>query len=56
MIVQNYNFMTKRVTVLLPDNIDKKIRLKQSKLITQTMKYVSFSSVLNDVLTGKLKL
>lgn len=56
MIVQNYNFMTKRITIVLRDDIHKKIRLKQSKLITQQMGYVSFSRVLNDILEGKLKL
>ncbi len=41
--------MTKRVTIMIDDDLDKKVRLLQAKLITQSSKSVSFSKVLNDV-------
>ena len=39
--------MAKRITIMLDDEIDKKIRLMQSKIIKKENKSVSFSSVIN---------
>ncbi len=47
--------MTKRVTIMLDDDIIKKIREKQAKLIKKSEKSVSFSSVLNEVLRKSLR-
>lgn len=47
--------MAKRVTIMIADDLDKKIRNKQAKLIQATSKSVSFSSVINDVIRGKYK-
>ena len=47
--------MAKRISVMLDEDIVKKIRLKQSKLIIKYEKNVSFSRVLNDILKEQLK-
>ena len=47
--------MSKRVTIMIDDDLDKKIRLRQAKLITQTTSNQSFSKVLNDILRKSLK-
>ena len=39
--------MTKRITIMLDDDIDRKIRLMQSKIIKKENKSISFSSVIN---------
>lgn len=46
--------MSKRVTIILDDELVKKIRMKQANLIKQSAKSVSFSSVLNDILRKEL--
>ncbi len=46
--------MSKRVTIMLDDELDKKLRLLQAKEITKSVKSVSFSSTLNNVLRQKL--
>ena len=48
--------MAKRVTIMIADDLDKKVRLRQAKMIQQTTASVSFSSVINEVLRGKIKL
>ena len=47
--------MAKRVTIMIDDDIDKKIRLIQSKLIAKTSESVSYSKVINDELKKQLK-
>jgi hypothetical protein len=47
--------MSKRVTIMLDDDLDKKMRLMQAKLIQTTTSSVSFSNVLNTVLRDSLK-
>lgn len=47
--------MGKRVTVIIDDDILKKLREKQAKLIKESTKSVSFSRVLNDVLRKNVK-
>ena len=39
--------MTKRITIMLDDDIDRKIRLMQSKIIKKENKSISFSSMIN---------
>lgn len=48
--------MAKRITIMLDDDMDKKLRMKQADLIRKTQKSISFSKVINDVLRGKVKL
>ncbi|MCZ6581603.1 MAG: hypothetical protein O6761_00305 [Thaumarchaeota archaeon] len=42
--------MTKRITVVLADDVHKKLRTLQAKQISQTSNTVSFSRVINDQL------
>jgi predicted transcriptional regulator len=47
--------MSKRVTIILDDDLVKKLREIQSKLIKESTSSVSFSRVLNDVVREGLK-
>lgn len=47
--------MSKRITIMIDKDIDKKLRLIQSKRIAQESNSVSFSKVLNDILRKGLK-
>lgn len=46
--------MAKRVTIMIDDDLDKKVRLKQAKLIQKTNSSVSFSQVINDTIRKSL--
>ena len=48
------NQVSKRVTIMLDDDLDKKLRLLQAKLIQSTNQSVSFSEVINDLLRKKV--
>ncbi len=47
--------MTKRVTIMIDDDLDKKLRLRQAKMIQQEQSSYSYSKTLNDVLRKTLK-
>jgi len=47
--------MAKRVTIMVDDDLDKKLRLIQAKAIQTTSSSVSFSSVMNEILRNSLK-
>lgn len=47
--------MSKRITIVLEDDLIKKLRVKQSKLIQNSAASVSFSSVINSMLKDHLK-
>ncbi len=47
--------MTKRVTIVLDEDLIKKLRERQAKLIHDSSGAVSFSSVLNNTLRKGLK-
>jgi len=47
--------LTKRVTIMIDDDNDKKLRIKQAKLIQQNQASYSYSRVLNDTLRKVLK-
>ena len=47
--------MAKRITLLLEDDIDKKLRTKQAEMIRKSSSSVSFSMVVNEVLRKNLK-
>ena len=42
--------MSKRITIVMNDDVVKKLRIIQSKNISKSLKQVSFSSVVNDQL------
>ena len=47
--------MSKRVTIVIDDDLDKKLRLRQAKIIQQDQSSCSYSRVINDVLRKVLK-
>jgi len=47
--------MSKRVTIMIDEDLDKKLRLRQAKLIQQKQSSYSYSRVLNEVLRKYLK-
>ena len=49
------SYMSKRITIMLDDDLVKKLRERQSKLIKKSEKSVSFSSVLNESVCKSLK-
>ena len=47
--------MGKRITIVLDDDLLKKLREKQAKLIRETSESVSFSNVVNNTLRKNIK-
>ncbi len=47
--------MSKRVTIMIDDDLDKKLRMRQAKLIQQEQLSYSYSKVLNETLRKVLK-
>ena len=47
--------MPKRVTVVISDELDKKIRNLQAKMIQSSTSNVSYSGVINEILKKELK-
>ena len=47
--------MSKRVCIVIDDEVDKKLRLIQAKEIQSTSSSVSYSSTINKVLKNNLK-
>lgn len=46
--------MPKRITIVLDDEIDKKLRAKQAAMIRKSESSVSFSQVINETLKKSL--
>ena len=53
--VGKYEIMAKRVTIMIEDDLDKKLRLVQAKAIQSTNSSVSYSRIVNEALRNKLK-
>jgi len=47
--------MSKRVTIMIDDDLDKKLRLRQAKMIQQEQTSYSYSRVLNETLRKVLR-
>jgi len=47
--------MVKRVTIMIDNDLDKKLRVLQAKEITKTVGNVSYSRTLNNILRKGLK-
>ena len=47
--------MSKRITIVMDDDNDKKLRALQAKEITRSVKSVSYSKVINNVIRKSLK-
>lgn len=46
--------MKKRITVIIDDDLIKKLRIHQAKLLRKSTKSVSFTSVITDILKKEL--
>lgn len=46
--------MSKRVTIMIDDDLDKKIRLRQAKMIQQEQASYSYSKTLNEIIRKNL--
>ena len=42
--------MSKRITIMIDDDVDKKLRQRQAKMIQQISESYSYSKTINDVL------
>ena len=47
--------MNKRVTIMINEDLDKKIRLRQAKMIQQNQSSYSYSKTLNELLRKCLR-
>jgi predicted transcriptional regulator len=47
--------MSKRVTIMIEDELDKKLRSIQAKTIQSTSSSVSYSSIINKILKNNIK-
>lgn len=47
--------MSKRVTIMIDDDMDEKLRIRQARMIQKERKSYSYSRVLNDSLRKSLK-
>lgn len=47
--------MAKRISIMLDEDLDKKLRLRQAKLIQTSSQSISFSQVLNNVVRSGLQ-
>lgn len=47
--------MSKRITIMIDDDLDKKLRFRQAKMIQQEQASYSYSKMLNDTLRKVLK-
>lgn len=47
--------MSKRITIMIDDDLDKKLRLHQAKIIIHEQSSCSYSKVLNKTLRKSLK-
>ena len=48
-------YMSKRITIMVDEDLDKKLRLRQAKRIQQEQSSYSYSKVLNETLRKVLK-
>jgi predicted transcriptional regulator len=49
------NQMAKRITIMIDDDLDKKLRQLQAKLIQETSSSISFSQVINETIRKSIK-
>lgn len=47
--------MSSRVTIMLDDDLVKKLRIRQAKLLQESNESVSFSKVINETLRASIK-
>lgn len=49
------NQMAKRITIMIDDDLDKKLRQLQAKLIQETSSSISYSQVINETVRKSIK-
>ena len=47
--------MNKRITIIIDDDVDKKLRHLQAKQIKESARSISYSKVVNDILRKNMK-
>jgi len=47
--------MSKQITIMIDEDLDKKLSLRQAKMIVQNQSSYGYSRVLNDILRKSLK-
>ena len=47
--------MAKRITIMIDEDIDKKLRQIQAKLIQETSRSISYSQVINETIRKSIK-
>ena len=47
--------MAKRVTIMIDNDLDKKLRIRQAKMISSEQTSYSFSKVINEIIRKALK-
>ncbi|MGD2107653.1 MAG: hypothetical protein PVH93_08630 [Nitrosopumilaceae archaeon] len=47
--------MAKRITIMIDDDLDKKLRQLQAKLIQETSSSISYSQVINETIRKSIK-
>jgi len=47
--------MAKRITIMIDEDIDKKLRQLQAKLIQETSSSISYSQVINETIRKSIK-
>ena len=48
--------MSRRVTIMIDNDLDKKLRAKQAKMIERENSSISYSFVINEAIRGKIKI
>lgn len=49
------NLMAKRVTIMIDEDLDKKLRIKQAKMIQQEQTSYSYSRIVNETIRKVIK-
>ena len=54
-LVSYFRIISKRITIMIDDDLDKKVRVIQAKQIQRTNSSVSYSKTINEILRKHLK-
>jgi len=54
-LVSYFRIISKRITIMIDDDLDKKVRVIQAKQIQKTNSSVSYSKTINEILRKHLK-
>ena len=54
-VVSYFRIISRRITIMIDDDLDKKVRVIQAKQIQKTNSSVSYSKTINEILRKHLK-